>query len=138
MYTRPLLIMLLKFKNLSKFGQSVFSTHGCPDNKKSEKKLRKMAKKLSNYKYSPIWVNADHGTALVTTQSLDRTLIKGAIYEVDLEVQAYEFRALVFVKKCKLITQPKTGKVMKFCDSDDSDSEDIDAKTDDDGEDPCL
>lgn len=131
--------MLLKFKSLSKFEQSIFSTHGCPDNKKSEKKLRKMAKSLAHYKFSPIWINAEHGTALVTTQSLDRTLIKGAIYEVGLEVQAYESRSLIFVKKCKLVQRPKKGKVMEFCLSDDSDSEDIDdVKSDDDAVNPFL
>lgn len=113
--------MLLKFKSLSKFEQSIFSTHEVPNRKKTEKKLHKMSETLSEFKYNPIWVNEDHGTCLVTTQCLNRKLVKGAIYRVTLECQAYEKFALINVVDYKLVTKPKKGKVLAFADSDDED-----------------
>ena len=116
--------MQLKFKKLDRFDHPVFSTHGVNDSAKTQKKLSKLARKLSYAEYNPVWISEEHGTCLVTCRNKDLKLLEGAVYEVKLSARKVGEHANVWVEKCKLISKPDVGELVEFdSDSDDSEEE---------------
>ena len=115
--------MLLKFKKTDQFGHPVFSTHGLEEGKQAEKRLVKLAQKLSVAKHNPVWVSEEHGTCLVTCRDLDRDLVPGGTYNIKLDPRLIEqggqTYANIWLKRCDLVSLPDLGEEIDF----DSDSD---------------
>tara|TARA_R110001606_G_scaffold322111_2_gene469008 strand:+ start:1165 stop:1530 length:366 start_codon:yes stop_codon:yes gene_type:complete len=115
----------LKFKELDRFDHPKMSTHATADAQKTERKLRKMAKKLDVCSYNPIWISEEHGTAIVTLRNKNLNLIEGATYSMKLSARIVRGEhANVWADKVKLISKPDLGDLVSFDSDSDSDGED--------------